>query len=164
MSPKEKLSIKDRRFFELVSRAAFSNPFSSERVELDRKISGCSPDVPYDECVDRVIEKIKERVHRLGKRADLRLYSGEDRYTIQAAFLFDIFHRVSQEFDRLIQDQIKAGQSPCRVPFARDTLAMFAKRGFSIPEASRFFAMLYQTRRAFYFINQTLVGQSPSMQ
>jgi DNA-binding NtrC family response regulator len=157
--------MEDREFFGLLSRAAFCNPFSSERVELDRRIAQCPADIPREECADRAIERVRERIHRLRLtgRADLRLYSGEDFNTLKAGFLFDIFHRASGYFDRLILDQIRFGQEPCPVPFARDTLAMFSELGFALTESYRYFAMLYQTRRAFYFINQSLVGSSPSM-
>jgi len=165
MVKRAKLSDEDRDFFDLVSRAAFCNPFGEERAELDQKITGCPADTPHDECIDWTIRRVQERVLRLAGNgeADLRLYSAQDRQNLQAAFMFDIFHRVADRFDALIQDQIQLGQVPSPVPFARETLVMFSERGFSFPESIRFFAMLYQIRRAFYFINRSLIGSSPSM-
>jgi DNA-binding NtrC family response regulator len=165
MAKKTKLSDEDRGFFDLVARAAFCNPFGEERSELDLKIAGCRAETPHDKRIDIIIQRVQEKILGLAGdgRADLRLYSAEDRNNLQAAFMFDIFHRVSRLFDTLIQDQIKFGQDPCPVPFARETLTMFSERGFSIPESIRFFAMLYQIRRAFYFINGSLIGSSPSM-
>jgi transcriptional regulator with AAA-type ATPase domain len=165
MAKRRKLSDEDRAFFDLVSRAAFCNPFGRERADLDRKIAECPADTPHDERMDRIICRVQERVHRLAGngQADLRLYSAEDRWNLQAAFMFDIFHRVSPQFDALIYDQIKLGQVPSPVRFARETLTMFSERGFSLPESVRFFAMLYQIRRAFYFINRSLIGSSSSI-
>lgn len=165
MVQRAKLSNEDRSFFELVARAAFCNPFSDERAELDLKIAECTPDTPHDKRIEIIKNRVSDRVRSLARdgRADLRLYSPEDRQNIQAVFIFDIYHRVSHRFDTLIGDQIRFGQDPCQVPFARETLAMFSERGFSLPESIRFFAMLYQIRRAFYFINRGLVGLSPSM-
>ena len=149
----------------MVSRAAFCNPFSEERAELDLKISGCPVGTPHDELIERIVYLVRERILRLagGERADLRLYSGEDRLSLQAAFMFDIFHRVARRFDLLIQDQIKSGRESRPVPFAPETLALFTERGFSVPESLRFFAMLYQIRRAFFLIDRSLTGSSPSM-
>jgi DNA-binding NtrC family response regulator len=165
MAKRIKLSDEDRVFFDFVSRAAFCNPFGEERADLDLKIAEYPADTPHDKLIDRIIRRVQERVLRLAGngQADLRLYSAEDRRNLQAAFMFDIFHRVSHRFDALIQDQIKLGQIPSPVPFARETLAMFSERGFSLLESIRFFAMLYQIRRAFYFINRSLIGSSSSM-
>lgn len=166
MAKRGELSNKDREFFGVVSRAAFCNPFSSERVELDLWIAQCPANTPRMECIDRSIEKIRDRIRLLELRgaADPVLYSGEDRYILQAGFLYDIFYRLSEPFDGLIRDQIRVGQEPCPVPFAHDSLALFSERGFSISESRRFFAILYQIRRAYYFINQSIIGLSPSIQ
>lgn len=165
MNRGHKLSARDRRFFELVSRATFCNPFSDRRTELDLRIADCSPDTPYEERIDRVIASVAEEVRKLERagRADLRIYRGEDRYVVQNAFLFDVYHRVSDRLDELILREIASGHERRPLPFARDTLATLTGRGFSVPEAHRFFAMFYQVRRAFYFINHGLVGASPSM-
>jgi DNA-binding NtrC family response regulator len=165
MAKRTKLSVEDRTFFDLVARAAFCNPFSNERNELNVAIAECPTDTPYDECIDRIIGKVRDRVRKLARNglADLGLYAGEDRPIIQAVFMFDIFHRVLDRFDTLIRVQIKSGPDPSPAPFARETLAMFAELGFSVPESIRFFSMFYQIRRAYYFIYQGLIGSSPSM-
>lgn len=160
-----RITSEDRDFFGLVARAAFSNPFSEDRIELDLKIAQCAPGVSDDERIRHVTMKVKERVQSLGAQgmADVRLYAGEDGYLMQSAFLFDVFHCFLGQLDGLILDQVKAGDTPLAVPFARDVLARLTKRGFSVPEAQRFFAMFYQVRRAFFFIDRELVGQSSSM-
>ena len=165
MNRKVKLSNQDHEFFQYVAQAAYCNPFSSERVELDLKISGCPADTPRQECIDISIEKIRERVRRLERSglADPGQYSDEERYIIQTAFLYSIYYSISAQFDGLIQDQIKFGREPCPALFIRDALAMFSERGFSIPESYRYLAIFYQIRRAFYFINNSIIGLSPSV-
>ena len=160
-----RLTPSDREFFGLVARAAFSNPFSDDRIELDLRIAGCPADLPDDERVRHVTDRVKDRVQGLAARnmADARLYAGEDGYLMQSAFLFDVFHCFLDPLDRQILDQVKAGDSPCPVSFARDVLATLTGRGFTAPDAQRFLAMFYQVRRAFFFIDRGLVGQSPSM-
>ncbi len=159
------MSAEDREFFGLVSRAAFSNPFSGDRLELDLKIAGCSPKVSSDERVQRVIEAVRRRIDRLvaDEKADVHLYPAEDRFMMQSSFLFEVFHHFVPQLDRMILEQVRSGDVICAVPFARDALQMLARRGFSPSESHRFFAMFYQVRRAFYFIERSLIGESPSM-
>jgi len=160
-----RLSPQDEEFFDLVARATFCNPFSDERVELDLKIARCPPSLTVDERVERVSHKIRERVGKLEERglADLRRYGGEALERMRSAFLFEIFHRFLEQLDELLMVQMRAGDAPCPVPFAREALGLLRRRGFAAEESLRFFAMFYQARRAFYFVDRALVGQSPSM-
>lgn len=157
--------MQDKAFFKLVSRAAFSNPFSDERIELDLKVGECPPDVSVIERLECVTGKVKERVAKLEKqgKADIRLYGDDDRIMMQSSFLFEIYFLFSRQFDQLIADQIQAKDVTRPVPFGRDAFGMFLKRGFNVNEACRLFAILYQIKRAYYFIDKGLVGQSPSM-
>jgi len=165
MKPTLKLSATDREFFATVARAAFTNPFSQERVEFDRQIAGAAQAVSRDELVTRTIARVEERVRSLmaGGKADLRRYGGEDREIVRTVVLFDVYHRFRFEFDAFILRQIGAGDAPCQVSFARDVLASLAAQGFGNDEARRYFAIFYQIRRAFYFIENSLTGLAPSM-
>ena len=165
MVNKVKISTEDREFFQLVSRAALSNPFSDERAELDYKIGECSPDVSIHARLECVSQKIKERIAELERegRADTGLYGGDDKVMMQSSFMFEIFFLFSKNFDDLIARQLKAGESTCTVPFGKDAMAMFIRRGFNPEEARRYFAILYQLKRAYYFVDQALIGQSPCM-
>jgi len=159
------LSPADREFFRLVSRAAFSNPFSREREELDRAIAGWVGDGSPAAVLARGIRAVRERVAALEgeKRGNLAAFDTEDRPLVETAFLFEAFHRHMEEFDRLIQDQLAGGETPCTVPFAREALGLLARRGFPADAAARYFAFFYQLRRAFFFIDRSLVGRSPCM-
>lgn len=159
------LSATERDFFDLVSRAAFSNPFSDDRIELDLKIARCPASVADDERVQRVVQAVRERIDRLETegRADLRLFPAEDLFMMQSTFLFEVFHRFIPQLDRIILEQVEAREVSCQVFFAADALKTLASRGFSQPESVRFFAMFYQVRRAFHFIERGLIGESPSM-
>lgn len=165
MAGKTRLSTKNREFFELVSLAAFSNPFSEERIEFDLRIAGCSRKVSERERVDRMVRKMRERVQALQSRgeADVRLYGKEEGLVLQSVFMFEAFHLSSKAFDQLIVDQIEEGDNSCSVPFAGDILGRLVRFGFSEKEAPRYLSMLYQLHRAYYFIDRGLVGQSQSM-
>ncbi len=155
----------DRDFFKLVSQAAFSNPFSGDRAQLDIEIAGCAPEISEEERLECVTLRVRERIEKLDSegKGSLRLYSGDDGYLMQSVFLFDVFHCFLNDLDRLILDQIRAGDESCSVPFDRDALSMLAARGFTTSDAHRFLGMFYQMRRAFYFIAKHLIGASSSM-
>ncbi len=145
--------------------AVLANPFSDERMELDLKIVGLFPNVALDELVDRAIAEVRSRITEIeGEgRCALQKFPPKDRQMLQATCLFDIFYYFVDQFDWLIQEQIKAGEKSIKVPFADEALSLFHQRGFTHEEALHFFAMCYQLRRAYYFIDRGLVGRSHCM-
>ncbi|MBI5016908.1 MAG: sigma-54-dependent Fis family transcriptional regulator [Deltaproteobacteria bacterium] len=165
MTSQRGLTEADRDFLRLVSSAAFSNPFGDERDDVDRAIVGDDGDLTRDELLMRVVECVQRRVCRMEEQgqADVRRYSGDDFELVASALLFDVFHRYLEDFDRLIEDQVRAGDTPCPVPFAGEAIGLIEGRGFPHDVAVRHFAFLYQLRRAFHFIDQDLVGRSPCM-
>lgn len=164
MPVRARLESADRGFFRKVSEAAFANPFGKDRTELDLKIVG-RPQGDQNGLLNEVLEKVAARVRTLESEglADIRIYEGNDRELVQTIFLFDLYHRYLDEFDGLIREQTKSGDSPCRVSFANNVLSMLDRRGFSNERALKLFAIFYQIRRAYYFIDRGLIGQSPSM-
>ena len=166
MGPKiAKITPEDRRFFKLVAAATFANPFDDEREQIDLEIIGKPKGLSREERVRHLRGVISERVAKLEERglADLHSYSGEDFEAVQVSFLFDVYHRYYDDFDQLILDQIEAEDPPCPVPFAADAIGLLERRGFSSEEARRYFALLYQIRRAYYFVDRALIGRSPCM-
>jgi len=155
----------DRVFFSLVSQAVFANPFSRQRVELDRKISGGSVSAAWREIVPEAIGEVTGRIEKLDADGAVTIQNFEraDRELIEHVFLFDVFHRFIKQFDRLIVEQISSGDESIPVHFAKDCLSCLIRRGFSGPLANRYFSLFYQIRRAFYFIDHGLTGQSDSM-
>ncbi|MGD0886229.1 MAG: sigma 54-interacting transcriptional regulator [Thermodesulfovibrionales bacterium] len=164
MSKRSRLGTADKDFFRKVSEAAFANPFGKDRTELDLKIAG-RPQGYRSGLLEEVLQKVAARVHALESEglADIRSYEGNDLDLAQTIFLFDIYHRYVDDFDGLIREQTRSGDSPCRIKFVNNALSMLAKRGFNHERSLRLFAIFYQIRRAYYFIDRGLVGQSPSM-
>lgn len=165
MPAKASIDAADREFWELIARAAFCNPFSSERVELDRRILGPVSD-PYSTAhAERLRQAAAECAGKLtaAGAADFRSYAGSEREVMRVGFLFEVFHEFCLRFDELVQAQIQAGERSVPVDFATEALARLRRHGFGEPEALRFFAVFYQLRRAFYFIARGLVGGSPCM-
>ncbi|MCX6998197.1 MAG: sigma 54-interacting transcriptional regulator [Kiritimatiellaeota bacterium] len=159
------LSTADREFFGLVARAAFANPFTAERSALDEQIMGAARTADRAARLDQVVARVRERLRRLAAAgADRpRAYAAADELLLRTAHLFDVFHRHLADFDRLLRDQLPAEAESLPVPFARDALAALTQRGFPEADAIRFLAMFYQLRRAFYFIDRGLTGESPSL-
>ena len=82
---------------------------------------------------------------------------------MERAFLFNVFHINIPEFDNLIKTQQQLGMTPADVPFAKKVLSQMESYGVSKEKSLHYFALSYQLRRAFYFIDRSLVGDSPSM-
>lgn len=165
MTPKIKTNPYDWAFLETVARAAFANPFGKTRNELDLVIAGAAPDASSEEVLRTVVARVEERLTAMERsaKADLRRHAGNRREVLESVILFHVFHRFMDRFDLLIQEQLKSGDTLCRVPFAAEACGMLGGFGFCEQEAVRFFAVLYQLRRAFYFIRNGLVGSSPAM-
>src|SRR5688572_3404010 len=70
LMPRE-LSVADRHFFGLVSRAAFSTPFGRERDALDRAIAEVAGDAP--DLVARVVARVEQRLTALEASEGTRL-------------------------------------------------------------------------------------------
>jgi DNA-binding NtrC family response regulator len=166
------LDADERSFFALVCRAVSANPFSEERQFLDLKIAGRysgrrkrEPKSLPGRTIEEVIQEVGVRIKRLEaqQRANVSLYRGEDRFLVRWALLFHVFHLSIPQFDQLIIDQMAAGDRNLHVPFAPGILTMLRSYGFSSDEACRCFGIFFQMRRAFFFIQQNLVGSSPCM-
>ncbi|HTD67812.1 MAG TPA: sigma 54-interacting transcriptional regulator [Candidatus Limnocylindria bacterium] len=157
------LSAAEREFFREVSDAAFANPFSPRRQELDTKIAGGILREP--ERVQRLLGAITPRIAKLEQagKAHLKHFRGEEQVMMRNAFLFEMYHAHCDGLDELIVEQLKAGDAPCTVRFAREALAALSRRGFAESNALRFFSIFFQLRRAYYFIVHGLQGDSASM-
>jgi transcriptional regulator with AAA-type ATPase domain len=155
----------DLGFFRQVASAAFSNPFSDERVEIDRKIVGADDTVDWHTTLDPLLRKLDENLSVLEKSTGIVIdrNGGEDARAVAVSVLFHIFHRYMDRFDQLIEEQVKAGDESCRAPFAFQCLEDLVHYGFSRSEACRYVGIFYQIRRAYYFISTGLVGVSPCM-
>ena len=90
---KTQLNPEEREFFARICKAAFANPFSDERDEVDLEISGLPPAAPKTERINIVVQKVSDRIRFLEKdrRANVNLYSGKDREFVEKVFLFELF-------------------------------------------------------------------------
>jgi DNA-binding NtrC family response regulator len=160
-----KLTQAQHDFLTLVTRAAACNPFTDEFDELQLKIAGCDASIPPAVRIKLTVERWNEQLHKLqaAGMTNFRQVEGDDREVFRYACLYEIYHRYLGAFDQLIEDQIAAGDRGVPVSFASKALTLFERRGFSREEARRYFAIIYQIRRAFCFIERGLVGRSNCM-
>lgn len=154
-----------RDFFELVYEAILANPFDDARADVDLKLSGLSPTTPRKKRLEKAIHEIRKRIDLIeaGGPSDIDAFRGRDRQLVQAAYLFDFFYRYRERFDKLITEQIAAGDNFIKVPFANEAFLFLRKKGFTGESTTRYFALSYQLRRAYYFMTRRLVGPSAAM-
>jgi DNA-binding NtrC family response regulator len=165
MPTKPKLTAEQREFLTLVVRAAFSNPFSDDFEALQLKIAGCDASVAPVERIKLTVERWNDQLHKLHMAGvtNLKQVEGEEREILRNAFLYEIYHRFMAAYDQLIADQIAAGDRSVPVPFVNKALTLLERRGFSVEDARRYFAIFYQIRRAYFFIDRGLIGSSACM-
>ncbi len=155
MTPEERI------FFAKLKLAAFSNPFGPERQQVDLDLSELAAESPNHRILAVLLAKVTEKVEAVSARypSGIDGLTGDDRMLLEYGILFALFHAYCDAFDRLIEEQIASGASPCRVVFAEEALRRFAGYGFPRTEALHYFALFFQMRRAYYFIN-AIAGRS----
>lgn len=159
------LSPEERAFFQLVARTAFSNPFSEERERLNRELAGTDRPMSRNELLGVMCDRVSARLKKLSTREPLRRTSfvQKDRDMLEAALLFEVYHRHVGDFDALIRKHLRQTSETCRAPFAIQAMARLTEWGFSNAEALQYFSIFFQVRRAFYFIEDALIGTSACM-
>jgi DNA-binding NtrC family response regulator len=155
-----------RGFFRMVAESAFSNPFSSERVEIDRRIVGADENTGWDELLALLLKELEKNIAELGetKAFIARRELDEDCRAVTVGILFHVFHKYMADFDAFICLQV--GSPERRIlsaDFLPDVYADLVMYGFSAEESERYLGIFFQMRRAFYFINRDLIGSSQCM-
>lgn len=149
-----------KAFFQLVKEAITLNPFSSERMQVDRKLADTSQNLSNDILFERVDYRLTKAINTVLEVSDQGSgLDSEERILLRYAQLFRIFYEYCDDYDQLIRDQIKEPEITKKVAFAKEVIKKLVKSGFDQEEALRFFALFFQMRRGFFFI-QRIAGQS----
>jgi len=163
-----KLGTEDRDFFGRLSRVIFMNPFSAEREALLGRVSPghTGEALDLDPNAYAFVAEVNRRIDRLDRRGPCTLdqFGDDDRAAMQPVFLYQVYHRYVADLDAVIHKQLQMKGAAAPVAFAERLLAELARRGFTEEQRLHYFAVFYQLRRAFFFILDALVGDSPSMQ
>ncbi len=160
------LNQEHRNFLQTVNQAAFNNPFSPETVNTKLQIAESRGMIDDDTLNSRVLHHLQSRLQQIEHTPAHRNNRFDDREQrlLENAQLYCIYLRYQQKFDAFIEDQIKSGDEPIVLPFAQDLLAAIKQLGFDQEETNKYLCLFYQTRRAYRFIGQAIMGKSPCMQ
>jgi sigma-54 specific flagellar transcriptional regulator A len=163
--PTVRLSAADREFFAALADVVFGNPYSPQRAALIVRLAPQA--LPGDltarrEALARVVEPHLAPFMREGEAALGRMNT-EDRRLLEPGFLYLCYHRYVPQLDELIERQAPRSGAPLAPSFADAAIADLVHCGFAEERAARFFAFLFQLRRAFHFIHGSLAGECESM-
>lgn len=155
----------DKDFFEKIALAGSINPFTDEHTEVELELAGVSAGASRADRIQKIFHELEKRISQLEEQDKARVdaYEGRERDLMRKVFLFELFYRFKDDYDRLIQSQIAAGDTPVKIPFYNEVHSAMAGRGFTEEEFRHYFALAFQVRRAFYFIDRGLAGTSQSM-
>lgn len=150
----------DREFFTKVKDAAFANPFGEERELVDLEISGLDASRSNEEILAKLSSDV---LHRINTYRDQAVGMGRgDRDLYRYAVLFYIFHEYCDHYDRLIAEQMKAGDEPVKVGFAKEILNRLGDYGFSSKDGLKFLAFSSSSEEAFILSAQSPAGADRS--
>ena len=168
MTAKARLSTEDRHFFASLGQVVFMNAFSKEREALLGRVSpGHAGEASVlDPKSYAFVAEVNRRIDRLDQRgwSTLQQFGDQDREIMQVVFLYQVYHRYVADLDAVIHRQVEMMDAATPIPFAERLIAELGQRGLIEKQGLRYLAMFYQLRRAFFFILDALVGDSPSMQ
>ena len=158
------LNADDRQFFTSVAEVIFSNPFDDAYASICAVV----PDAPRGaghHPFGAIVPAIDERLKNLASAgvATTKDVTAGDRELLGYALLFRVFDRYVDHFDALIAEQLARGDEPAAATFADALLGELRACGFNADDACRYLALFYQLRRAYYFIADSLLGDSPAM-
>ncbi len=162
---KRKMKASHRNFFESVAQAVYVNPMSQLREPLYQKIAGEQQVGSDKELFEAVMRSVSSHIaiYDDPQLARLSDFDDADVPLMRYVYLFECYNTFIYQFDELIEKENKLGECQ-QVTFAGDLIKRLKQRGFQPDEISFCISMFYQIRRAFYFIERSLIGQSPCMQ
>lgn len=159
------LTPSDKEFFSRVNQSAFLNPFSEKRHSSDAHAVGKKANNPFLH-LGELLNKLDTRLQTISTSSTQSLYSlytEEDAQLLEVAILFQVLHRHRDGLDAYIRNQVKASDKLLPADCASEIFSELCARGFSVDRAEAFVALIFQMRRAYYFISTGLMGQCDSM-
>lgn len=168
------LSEAERGFFATVSRLVYCNPFTAERVRLERDALGEAYDEqsiawnldPRTDQRHQNIERLLSEIEGgLGRARDAYRRGGGskiEREHYADGVLFLLYHQLDEALDQLIAQAHHDGIGRRRVTVYAAFLEAYNEwLGKDHPvEPAHLFACCYQIRRAFYHIFRFFIGRS----
>jgi hypothetical protein len=159
--PISALKAADREFLATLADVVFGNPFISERAKLILRLAPGAVLANREALAQVVASRLGAYLH--GGTAAPGEWGAQDRRLLETALLYVTYHRHVPQIDALIERQAGQPGAALTVAFADELLGELVRGGFSEERAGRYFALFFQLRRAFYFIERSLPGQCESM-
>ncbi len=166
-SSSHRLTAGDRDFLNKITQAMFLNPFEENLGLLQNLVSGFSREqFRKEHFLWTLRSPLNEYLARLDNKGFFRIQSvrGEDRTLMENVFLLQTYLQFVPDIDNLVQDQLANGGKSVEVPFGKAVVNQLQKRGFTEEASLSNFALFFQLRRAYFFIDQSLLGYSSCMQ
>lgn len=160
------LAPRHKDFFNLLEQTIFINPFSNEGMEIHSLLSHqTEPLSQLGQRFSSLLPVLEEHINALDEvgNGNIQYYQGEDRVLLEHAILFKNYISYTAEFDEYIKQQLAALSEPLKLPFAEELIYELVNRGFDRSDAYSYLGLFYQFRRAYYFIEEAMVGDCPSM-
>ena len=159
------LSAADRRYLEDVSMLAFGNPYGETGRAVRQALSE-SKSQKSENMYDLVHARVHARLARLKEKQTyiISAYGEQDRSLLHHAVLFDALHTARKAFDALAAEQLRRGTRACKVEFVSGLIERLTLSGMAKSVALHYLSIYYQMRRARYFLDKTLIGNSASME
>lgn len=174
----------EHQFASTISLLSYCNPFSPERIRLEKEAVGPSyvqtPPV-YRFAPDRDgrwpnlarlgeenLRTLTERAERLADKTRLRLLSDQNVTDAEAGLYQDLVHfllyrRYREDLDRIIERSATRPRISCWQPFLDDFLRYFEIPGLTSHQANNpphVLACFFQVSRAFHHIFYYIIGAS----
>jgi len=158
----------ERDFFSLVADIAFTNPFGNERHAAEIKVAdwlGETSASSQELLFGAILPALDSRLKSVEQRGITRLQQvdARDRRLLDYAWLFQIYHASLDDWNRHIEAQLDAGDTPLTVTTGAANITAMQAQGRGREAALRYTALFFQLRRAFWFIDIALIGDSPCM-
>jgi len=157
----EELEASDRGFLSALADVVFGNPYTAQRAELIQRLAPGAVPTNREALAKVVVARLGD-VLRQAPAVVQRLPS-EDRALVETALLYVTYHRHVPQIDAHIERQAKTTGEPLGVDFGKEPIAELMRSGFDEERAVRYFGLYFQLRRAFYFMEGSLVGDCESM-
>ena len=157
-----RLDSSQREFLSFLGSVVFGNPFTPERNAVIRQLA---PDAPGNLASDReALARVVAPKLQPFLAGGLGAFSDQDRQLVEPAFLYVAYHRYVPQIDQHIERQANRLGDPARVEFGEELIGDLVRCGFAEERAIRFLSFFFQLRRAFYFIERSLAGESEPME
>lgn len=161
----------ERAFAELITGLCYSNPFSKQRVELEKRALGDRYSAVSDAWSlgpghrNKNLLPLTEQTRALLVSSHKRVTSTTsvgDRMLFGGLLRFWLFYRFNDELLTLTGHSLRPGFKDQRVALHAKFRAALAELhpgcDVGLPEPAHLFALLFQLRRAFERIHQTIIG------